>query len=68
MARALEELLIPRAFDLTTFPDNEGYQQLVIERGIQFRSLCEHYFLPFAGHAYVAYLPGEVSKAPGLVS
>ena len=39
MARALEELLIPRAFDLTTFPDHEGYQQLVIERGIQFRSL-----------------------------
>ena len=32
MARVLEELLTPRAFDLTTFPDNEGYQQLVIER------------------------------------
>ena len=59
MARALEELLTPRAFDMTTFPNEEGYQQLVVERGIPFRSLCEHHFLPFTGHAYVAYLPGE---------
>jgi len=59
MARALEELLTPRAFDLTTFPNDEGYQQLVIERGIPFRSLCEHHFLPFTGRAYLAYLPGE---------
>jgi GTP cyclohydrolase I len=59
MARALEELLTPRSFDLTTFPNDEGYQQLVIERGIAFRSLCEHHFLPFTGRAYVAYLPGE---------
>ena len=36
-----------------------GYQQLVVERSIPFRSLCEHHFLPFTGHAYVAYLPGE---------
>jgi GTP cyclohydrolase IA len=59
MARALEELLTPRAFDMTTFPNEEGYQQLVIERAIPFRSLCEHHFLPFTGRAYVAYLPGE---------
>ena len=59
MARALEELLTPRSFDLTMFPNDEGYQQLVIERGIAFRSLCEHHFLPFTGRAYVAYLPGE---------
>jgi GTP cyclohydrolase IA len=59
MARALMELLTPRSFDLTTFPNDEGYQQLVIERGIPFRSLCEHHFLPFTGHAYLGYLPGE---------
>jgi GTP cyclohydrolase IA len=59
MARALEEMLTPRSFDMTTFPNDEGYQQLVIERGIPFRSLCEHHFLPFTGRAYVAYLPGE---------
>jgi GTP cyclohydrolase I len=59
MARALGELLTPRPFDMTTFPNDEGYQQLVIERGIPFRSLCEHHLLPFTGRAYVAYLPGE---------
>jgi GTP cyclohydrolase I len=59
MARAYDELLTPRDFDLRTFPNEEGYQQLVIERGISFQSLCEHHFLPFVGHAYVAYLPGE---------
>jgi GTP cyclohydrolase I len=59
MATALEELLTPRAFDLTTSPNDEGYQQLVIERGIPFRSLCEHHLLPFTGRAFVAYLPGE---------
>jgi GTP cyclohydrolase IA len=59
MARALDEMLTPREFDLKTFPNDEGYQQLVVERAITFRSLCEHHFLPFTGHAYVAYLPGE---------
>lgn len=59
MARAYDELLTHRDFDLRTFPNDEGYQQLVIEREISFRSLCEHHFLPFVGHAYVAYLPGE---------
>jgi len=59
MAGAFEEMLTSRGFDMTTFPNEEGYQQLVIERGIPFRSLCEHHFLPFTGRAYVAYLPGE---------
>lgn len=59
MARAYDELLTPRDFDLRTFPNEEGYQQLVIECAIPVRSLCEHHFLPFVGHAYVAYLPGE---------
>jgi len=59
MARVLDEMLTPRDFDVKTFPNDEGYEQLVIEREIGFRSLCEHHFLPFVGHAYVAYLPGE---------
>jgi GTP cyclohydrolase I len=28
-------------------------------RDIRFRSVCEHHLLPFAGHAHIAYLPGE---------
>jgi GTP cyclohydrolase IA len=58
MARALDEMLTPSDFDLRTFPNEEGYRQMVIEREIPFQSLCEHHFLPFTGRAYVAYLPG----------
>ncbi|MDA4895649.1 GTP cyclohydrolase I [Streptomyces sp. MS2A] len=31
----------------------------VLLRDIRFRSVCEHHLLPFAGHAHIAYLPGE---------
>ncbi|UWF77755.1 MULTISPECIES: GTP cyclohydrolase I [Microbacterium] len=31
----------------------------VLMRDIRFRSVCEHHLLPFAGHAHLAYLPGE---------
>jgi len=31
----------------------------VLLRDIRFRSICEHHLLPFAGHAHIAYLPGE---------
>ena len=58
MARAYAELLTPRAFDLTTFPNDEGYDELVLARDIPFRSVCEHHLLPFVGVAHVGYLPG----------
>ncbi|MCG7309600.1 GTP cyclohydrolase I [Brachybacterium sp. ACRRE] len=59
MARAWAEMLTPRAFDATTFPNDEGYDELVLARDIPFRSVCEHHLLPFVGTACVAYLPGE---------
>ena len=52
------ELLSPPAFDLTTFPNDEGYDELVLARGIPVQSLCEHHLLPFHGVAHVGYLPG----------
>jgi len=58
MARAYAELLSPRAFDLTTFPNDEGYDELVLARDIPVRSVCEHHMLPFVGVAHVGYLPG----------
>jgi GTP cyclohydrolase I len=58
MARGYAELLTPRAFTLTTFPNDEGYDELVIARGIPFGSVCEHHLLPFTGTATVGYLPG----------
>lgn len=59
MARAYAELLTPRAFQLTTFPNDEGYDELVLARSIPIRSVCEHHLLPFLGVAHVGYLPGE---------
>ena len=59
MARAYAELFSPRSFDLTTFPNEEGYDELVLARAIPVRSVCEHHLLPFAGVAHVGYLPGE---------
>ena len=59
VAASYAELLEPRAFGLTTFPNDEGYDELVVARDIAFSSLCEHHLLPFVGVAHVAYLPGD---------
>ncbi|HVC71140.1 MAG TPA: GTP cyclohydrolase I FolE [Acidimicrobiales bacterium] len=58
VARAYAELLTPEPFDATTFPNDDGYDELVVARSIPFSSLCEHHLLPFSGVAHVGYLPG----------
>ncbi len=58
VARAYAELLTPREFTLTTFPNDEKYDELVLAKRIPFTSLCEHHLLPFVGTASVGYLPG----------
>lgn len=58
VAAAYEELLTPREFDATTFPNESGYEKLVLARDVPLTSLCEHHLLPFRGVAHVAYLPG----------
>jgi GTP cyclohydrolase I len=59
VAKAYAELLTPQPFSPTTFPNDEGYDELVVARDIPFNSLCEHHMLPFQGVAHVGYLPGE---------
>jgi GTP cyclohydrolase IA len=59
VAAAFAELLTPRPFEPTTFPNDEGYDELVVARAIPFHSLCEHHLLPFQGVAHVGYLPAE---------
>ncbi|HET6877886.1 MAG TPA: GTP cyclohydrolase I FolE [Jatrophihabitans sp.] len=57
VAAAYAELLTPVPFELTTFPNDEDYDELVVARDIPFHSLCEHHLLPFTGVAHVGYLP-----------
>jgi GTP cyclohydrolase I len=59
VADAYTELLTPRPFRATTFPNDDGYDQLIVARSIPFHSLCMHHLLPFHGVAHVGYLPGE---------
>lgn len=59
MARAYAELFAPRPVQMTTFPNEEGYDELVVAREIPFRTVCEHHLLPFSGVAHVGYLPGD---------
>ncbi len=59
VAQAYAELLTPVPFSPTTFPNEEGYDELILVRDIPFQSLCAHHLLPFHGAAHIAYLPGE---------
>ena len=59
MARMYAELLTPAPFAPTTFPNDGGYDELVVATQIPFHSMCEHHLLPFLGVAHVGYLPGE---------
>jgi GTP cyclohydrolase I len=59
MAASLAELMAPRPFQMTTFPNDGGYHQLILARSIPLRSVCEHHMLPFVGVAHIGYLPGE---------
>jgi len=59
MAHAFVEMLTVPEFDMTTFPNTEAYDELVLVENIPVQSLCEHHLLPFVGVAHVGYLPGE---------
>jgi len=59
MADAYAELLTPQLFRATTFPNEDGYDQLIVARAIPFHSLCMHHLLPFHGVAHIGYLPGD---------
>src|SRR3954464_87347 len=59
MAAAYAELLTPQPFRPTTFPNDEGYDELIVARAIPFHSLCMHHLLPFHGVAHIGYLAGE---------
>jgi GTP cyclohydrolase I len=62
VARAFEEAFAgyaqdPLEFLRKTFEECEGYDEMIVLRGIRFESLCEHHMAPITGKAWVAYVP-----------
>ncbi len=45
--------------NVTTFPNEEGYSAMVMEKEIPFYSMCAHHLVPFYGHAHIAYIPRD---------
>lgn len=52
----LSEFCNPPKFNFTTF-EGDGYDEMIVQVGIPFYSLCEHHVVPFFGEAVVAYIP-----------
>jgi GTP cyclohydrolase I len=62
VARAFEEFFVGYAKDPVeilqkTFEEIEGYDEMIVLRGIRFESHCEHHMAPIIGQAWVAYVP-----------
>jgi GTP cyclohydrolase I len=68
MFHGLREGVEPK---ITTFPNEEDYHHMVIEKEIPFYSMCAHHFVPFYGHAHIAYIPEStivgLSKLPRIL-
>ncbi|HEX5759695.1 MAG TPA: GTP cyclohydrolase I FolE [Thermoanaerobaculia bacterium] len=56
MFHGLEEGAEPT---VTTFPNDESYSHMVMEKQIPFYSMCAHHLVPFYGHAHIAYIPRD---------
>ena len=56
MFHGLEEGAEPK---VTTFPNDEHYSAMVMEKQIPFYSMCAHHLVPFYGHAHLAYIPND---------
>ena len=62
LARAFQEYFAgyrqdPEQILRKTFEETDGYDEMVVLRGIPFESHCEHHVAPIIGRAWVAYVP-----------
>ncbi len=47
----------PAAILQKSFDEIEGYDEMIVLRGVRFNSYCEHHVAPIVGRAWVAYMP-----------
>ena len=40
-----------------TFEETDGYDEMVVLKGVQFSSHCEHHMAPIIGRVHIGYLP-----------
>ena len=64
VARAFEDWFSgygsdPEAALTRTFEEVEGYDELIVLRGVRFESHCEHHLAPIIGQVHVGYLPSH---------
>ena len=52
--------------DVLTTTFDLGHDEMVLVRGIELWSMCEHHLVPFTGVAHVGYIPAESGKITGL--
>lgn len=52
------EFLNPPQWNCTSF-EGEGYDEMIVQTGIPFHSLCEHHIAPFFGTGTIAYIPNK---------
>jgi GTP cyclohydrolase I len=62
LVRAFEEYFSgygqePEQILQKTFKEIDGYDEMVVLRGVPFESHCEHHVAPIIGRAWVAYVP-----------
>ena len=61
----------PEAILARTFEEVEGYDDIVLLKGIRLESYCEHHMAPIIGEVHIAYLPTDkvvgISKLARLV-
>jgi GTP cyclohydrolase IA len=62
VTRAFEEAFVgytqdPAGILQKSFDEIEGYDEMILLRGIPFESHCEHHMAPILGRAWVAYMP-----------
>ncbi|MEO0674858.1 MAG: GTP cyclohydrolase I FolE, partial [Pseudomonadota bacterium] len=76
VAKAFEEWFVgydtdPETILARTFEEVEGYDDIVLLKGIRLESYCEHHMAPIIGTAHIAYLPSDkvvgISKLARLV-